>query len=83
MMLVAAKSKILENIGFWLRKRPLLGINPGEKQSTFTPDFLAASRRWASSVKNTLHSFESLSARRRVHTKRHKQALGLAMFDMW
>lgn len=63
MMLVAAKSKILEKIGFWLRNSPLLGIRPGEKQSTFTLDLLAESRRCASSVKRTLHSFESLSKR--------------------
>lgn len=58
---VAAKSKILENIGFWFRNRPLLGISPGEKQSTLTADFFADSRRCASSVNKTLHSFESLS----------------------
>lgn len=91
MTFVAAKSKILEKIGFWFRKRPLLGISPGEKQSTFTPDFLADSRRWASRVKNTLHSFESLSARRRVHeaaagTKTHKhetKTLGLLQQQRW
>lgn len=60
--LVAAKSNILENMGFWFRKSPLLGIRPGEKQSTITLDFLADSRRWASTVNSTLHSFESLSA---------------------
>lgn len=64
MRLVAAKSKILEKIGFWLRNSPLLGINPGEKQSTLTADRLAESRRCASRVNKTLQSFESLSGNR-------------------
>lgn len=78
MMLVAAKSKILEKIGFWLRNRPLLGISPGEKQSTWTPDLLADSRRCASSVKKTLHSLESLSLAGRAQSRAGQQAGGIS-----
>lgn len=77
MMLVAAKSKILEKMGFWLRNRPLLGISPGEKQSTWTPDLLADSRRCASSVKKTLHSLESLSTAGRARSRASRQSGGI------
>lgn len=40
-------------------------MSPGEKQSTFTLEPFAARRLCASSVKNTLHSFESLSVQPR------------------
>lgn len=50
MMLVATKSKMVRKRKFWERKRPELGMRPGEKQLTLTLLFFDLRRRVSSCV---------------------------------